>query len=110
MASGERRSDGRQAAFSMSENSQHLLARDPREPLQEVVHCTAVLKVLEQRTDGHPRSRKDPRATHSVGHALNGRALLPVQHSVSIGPFAGSDNHELQRLGAVRTRGEGEGQ
>jgi hypothetical protein len=93
--------------FRMSQHGKNLIAPDTREPLQEVVHRGARFEVFEQGAHGAPRSLEDPRATNPVGHPFNGRTRLPVQHAVSIGPFALDDNVDLaRRRTAPNVRGD----
>jgi hypothetical protein len=45
------------------------------EPFDDVFYAGPCLKVLENRSDRHPRTAEDPRPAHFSGYALNSRAL-----------------------------------
>ena len=102
-------SGGRQTVFSVGEDGQDLIARDAGEPLQEVVDGGARFQVLEQGAHGDARLFEDPGAADPVSHPFNDRTRLPIQHAVSIEPFAVGDNVGFPRRRDGRAVPEGDG-
>ena len=65
----------------MGEDSFHVPTVDPWEPLKELGHSGAVLKVLEQGGHGHSRPAKHPSPVELIRISFNRRALIPIGHS-----------------------------
>lgn len=60
-----------------------LFRRDAGEPLHELVDPRAVLKILEQRGDGHTRTTEHPSSTDPLGVPFDGGASRPVDHGTN---------------------------
>lgn len=73
-------SSDRKTALSVLENSLDLLARDAREPFQEIVDPCAAFKIFEERFDRNARAFEQPLAAHFAGNAFDRRAILPIKH------------------------------
>ena len=62
----------------------HLLAREPVIGLDQLVHCHAIFKVLENHGNGHAGTLKDPCSANLIRDAFDGIALRPIQQHNSI--------------------------
>jgi hypothetical protein len=76
-----------QTVFSLFQNSDNLFMGDTRKPFQEFVHSGPTLKVLEQRSHGHPGSLKHPDSTDLSGDAFDRATLTPIQHGLHFSLF-----------------------
>lgn len=65
----------------MVEDGPYLLARDAWEPLQEIVHGSIVLEILEERGHRHARAAKQPSTAVAIGIAFDRRAGGPANHA-----------------------------
>ena len=66
---------------------QHTLdmpTRDPRKPLNKLVDSRPIFEVFKERSNGHSRARKHPGPTQCRNVALNGLAIFPRTHAVSL--------------------------
>jgi hypothetical protein len=75
-----------EAAFGVGEHAADLLSGDAREPLEELVDTGAILEVLEQRSDGDPRSFKEPHLADLARDPLDGRAATPIKRASTLRP------------------------
>ena len=58
----------------MLKNFPHLVQRNARKPLNEVLNRSVVLKILKKGGNWNPRAAEYPRSTHASGVTLNGGA------------------------------------
>jgi len=84
----------------MFEDGANLFERDAGKPLHELGYLRAILKVLKQRSNGHTRATKYPRATDALRIPLNGCTSRPIYHKANIGTgtFWQLGNHTLSPL------------
>jgi hypothetical protein len=64
----------------MLEHSVDLPPCDSGEPLQKIVHGSAIFEILEERFDWDPSACKRPGAADPVGCTLHRIARVPIKH------------------------------
>lgn len=69
------------ATCSVLEYRANLFERYTGKPLDEFANRRAILKILEQRGDGHPRAAKNPSAAIALRVALDSFTCRPVDHA-----------------------------
>lgn len=83
---------------SVREHGTRLGEADAREPVDKILDLSPVLQVLEQGGNGYTGTAKHPGAANTGWITLDIRARGPVDHAVSLDPYAEADKRRLSTL------------